>query len=230
MNLAARATTLRELMDDPHADGARLAATLRRFDLVNRAVSGWGTVYRRVLRPHLTTLGRPARILDLGCGGGDVLARIHAWAEADGFDVASVGVDPDARAIAVAHPRARAGLSFRCTDSATLVSEGERFDVVVSNHVLHHLAPAELAAFASDSLDLSRGIVAHGDIERGRVAYALYGIGVLPLAAGTFLRVDGLRSIRRSYRSDELAAALGSPWLVHRPSPFRLLAVGAGHG
>ena len=48
-----------------------------------------------------------------------------------------------------------------------------------------------------------------------------------PFAPGTFLRTDGLRSIRRSYRVDELAAALGESWRVSAASPFRILAVGA---
>lgn len=234
MSLRERDRALRELMDDPDADPRRLAATLERFGTVNRLISGWGRVYRRWARPHLSGLGRPARILDLGCGGGDVLARLVALASADGIPVEGLGVDPDPRAIAVAAGRARRSphMTVRCTDSGTLRAEGERFDLVVSNHVLHHLDDGELHRFADDSKALSQGLVLHGDIERGRSAYGLYTLGITPLAPGTFLRTDGLRSIRRSYRADELDAALrptGS-WAVRRPAPFRLLAVGHGHG
>ena len=110
-----------------------------------------------------------------------------------------------------------------------MAAAGARFDAVVSNHVLHQLDAEELAAFAADALALSRGPVLLADIARGRLAYALYAVGITPLAPGTFLRTDGLRSIRRSYRPDELAAALGAPWRVEEPAPFRLLAIGAGH-
>ena len=229
MNLRSRDGQLRELMDDPDCDPERLAATLRRFTAVNRLVSGWGSVYRRTLAPHLASLGRPARVLDLGSGGGDVVGRLAALAHRDGFDVTWLGVDPDPRAHAVASARSRRGVQFRCADSTTLRAEGEAFDVVLSNHVLHHLDDAELRAFAADSLALSRGPVLHGDIRRSSAAYALYAIGITPLAPGTFLRTDGLRSIRRSYRQTELATALGPSWTVQRPTPFRLLAVGAGH-
>ena len=68
----------------------------------------------------------------------------------------------------------------------------------------------------------------HADIARGRLAYGLYAVGITPLSVGTFLRVDGLRSIRRSYRAPELAAALGAPWVVETPAPFRLLATAKG--
>lgn len=225
VDLRTRDRALRELMDDPDCDPAVLDATLRRFGIVNRLVSGWGTVYRRRLRPALR--GRRTRVLDLGCGGGDLVERLAGLARRDGLDVEWVGVDPDPRAIAAASVRAGAGIRFRCADAATLVAAGERFDAVVSNHVLHHLDD-DLPGFAADSLALTGGPVLHADIERGRLAYALWAVGVTPLAPGTFLRVDGLRSIRRSYREDELAAVLPDGYTVERPAPFRLLAVGNG--
>ncbi len=217
-------------MDDPDCDPHALAATYRRFDVVNRLVSAWGRVYRTRVAPQLRALDRPARVLDLGCGGGDVVARLAALAERDGLDVDWVGADPDPRAIAAARERTRPGLRFVARDSRELLAAGERFDLVVSNHVLHHLDAEALRTFAEDSLTLSRGGVLHADIARGRLAYGLYAVGIAPLAAGTFLRVDGLRSIRRSYRAPELAAALGPPWRVETPAPFRVLAVGRGRG
>ncbi|HYJ50939.1 MAG TPA: methyltransferase domain-containing protein [Microbacterium sp.] len=229
MSLAERDVILRELMDDPSCDPERLRATLRRFGTINRLVSGWGHVYRSRVRPHLASLGRPARILDLGCGGGDVLARLAGYALRDGLAAEWVGVDPDARAIEVAQSRRPPQpTTFRCTDSATLLAGEEPFDVVMSNHVLHHLTPAELVSFAEESRGLSRGIVLHGDIERGRAAYALYSVGITPFAPGTFLRTDGLRSIRRSFRPAELAEVLGAPWYVEKPVWFRILAVAPG--
>ncbi|MFE1646550.1 methyltransferase domain-containing protein [Microbacterium sp. P01] len=222
--LHRRDVDLRELMDDPACDPDRLAATLRRFGTVNRLVSGWGHVYRDRLGPYLRTLGRPARVLDLGSGGGDVLARLSALAGREGLSVDWVGVDPDPRAHAVATARAGARTTFLCDDSSSLLARGEQFDAVLSNHVLHHLEPDELTAFAEASAALSTGIVLHSDIARSRPAYMLYALGITPLAPGTFLRTDGLRSIRRSYRADELAAALGAGWRIERPAPFRLLA------
>ncbi|GAA1976098.1 methyltransferase domain-containing protein [Microbacterium pumilum] len=230
MNLSVRDADVAELMDDPDCDPRRLAATLRRFDTVNRLISGWGAAYRSQLRPYLASLGAPARILDIGSGGGDLVLRLASLAARDGFDVRWVGVDPDPRAIAVARERTTSGVEFQCADAAALAAAGERFDVVVSNHVLHHLSAGELAVFAEQSLALSEGIVVHSDIRRSRLAYGLYTIGVTPFAPGTFLRTDGLRSIRRSYRVDELALALGDGWRVEAAAPYRVLAVGRADG
>lgn len=228
MSLSVRDAELVELMDDPACDPRRLHATLRRFDTVNRLFSGWGTTYRRLLRPALARLDRPARVLDLGSGGGDLVTRLARLARRDGLDVTWVGADPDPRSLDVARARASSGIEFRVTDAAALRGAGETFDAVISNHVLHHLSRDELEAFATDSLALSRGRVIHSDIRRSRAAYGLYAVAVTPFAPGTFLRTDGLRSIRRSYLPGELGEALGPPWRVAAASPYRVLAVGNG--
>lgn len=228
MSLRDRDLDLRELMDDPDCDPQRLAATLRRFDVVNRAVSGWDVVWRRSLRPLLRDLGRPARVLDVGSGGGDVVTRLAHLAERDGLTVSWVGIDPAPRALEVARERSASGVEFRCTDAAALRATGDTFDAVISNHVLHHLGADELIAFAAETAALTTGVVLHSDIERGRLAYGLYAVGITAVERGTFLRTDGLRSIRRSYHRDELQQALGAGWRVERPAPFRLLAVGEG--
>jgi 2-polyprenyl-3-methyl-5-hydroxy-6-metoxy-1,4-benzoquinol methylase len=216
-------------MDDPDCDPDRLAATLRRFDVVNRLWSGWAALYRRRLGPFLASRERPTRVLDLGSGGGDLVVRLDDLARRDGLDVHWVGADPDERALAVSGARASSRIEFRATDASSLRAAGESFDAVLSNHVLHHLDSSELADFAADSLALSDGIVLHSDIRRSRTAYGLYAIGVTPLAPGTFLRTDGLRSIRRSYRAGELGALLGAPWTVTDASPFRIVAEARGH-
>ena len=226
MSLRERDTAVLELMDDPACDPHRLEATLRRFDIVNRLWSGWADLYRARLGPFLASLGRPARVLDLGSGGGDLVARLAQLAERDGLDVQWLGADPDPRAHTVARERASQSIAFRVADAATLRAEGARFDAVLSNHVLHHLSRDDLHSFAAESLGLADGLVLHSDIRRGRLPYGLYGIGVIPFERGTFLRTDGLRSIRRSYRVGELAAALGPEWQVEAAAPFRVVAVG----
>lgn len=228
MDLSKRDAGLRELMDDPHCDPRRLQATLRRFGLVNRLVSGWDKVYRTSLRPTFTDLKRPARVLDLGSGGGDVIERLAGLAARDGFDVHWTGADPDPRSHTAALRRRVPQATFLCTDAQALIDHGETFDLVISNHVLHHLEPEELLEFTQASRELSSGKVLHNDIARGRLAFCLFAVGITPFTPGTFLRVDGLRSIRRSYQGHELSAALGPEWKVTTPVPFRLIAQTSG--
>lgn len=227
MSLAHRDPTLVELMDDPACDPIRLRRTLSRFRIVNRVVSGWGGVYRTHVRPALARCPGPeARILDIGCGGGDVLRRMVSLARADGFTVTGLGIDPDPRVLEVAHAaRPMPGVHYREAYAGELVAEGSRFTVVISNHLMHHLDGPGFSEMLRDSAALASDTCVHSDIARSRIAYAAYATGITPLAPGSFLRTDGLRSIRRSYRRDELEAVLPQGW--HAPSAprFRVLAV-----
>jgi 2-polyprenyl-3-methyl-5-hydroxy-6-metoxy-1,4-benzoquinol methylase len=156
-----------------------------------------------------------------------LLAR---WAARDGLRLEVTGIDPDPRAVAHATAQpATPGVTFRQVLSSDLVAEGATFDVVVSNHVLHHLGAEQLNGLLRDSEALARRRVIHNDIARSRLAYAGYWVGTLPLHRrgrphAPFVRDDGLLSIRRSYRPDELAAVLPPGWGV-ATLPFRVLAV-----
>lgn len=226
VTLRERDVMVREIMDDPACDPVRLRRTLERFAIVNRCVAGWGTVYRAHIGPALAATGGSARILDIGCGAGDVLRSLLDRARKDGFIVEGVGIDPDERAIMVARAgTATAGLSFEIARAADLVARGYRFDVVISNHLLHHLTPREVTDLLTDSRTLANHVALHSDIARGRMAYLAFAVAVPPFAPGTFLRTDGLRSIRRSWTRAEFARLAPSGWRIEGPVPFRLLAV-----
>lgn len=210
-------------MDDPDCDQAALENTYRQFRVINRLVAGWRQVYTQRLRP-LMTADQTTTLLDIGSGGGDVVRALAGWAARDGRSLEITAVDPDERAHAFASRQpAVPGVTFRLTSSAALVAAGARFDVVTSNHLLHHLDPESLATLLADSAQLARRLVVHNDIARSRWAYATYAIGSRPFGVRSFISIDGSLSIRRSYRAAELADLVGQPWHVTSQFPARLL-------
>ena len=223
-----RAETATEEMDRQDCDPVLLWRTYQQFPLVNAVVSGWRGVYRELIRPVLATAGT-ATILDIGCGGGDITRALARRADADGFDVTVTGIDPDPRAyrFAAQHSSGRddARVSFEAANSSELVAAGRRFDVVVSNHVLHHLSTHELDRLLADTEQLTRGVAIHADLRRSRAASLLFGAATLPLAGTSFIRRDGLTSIRRSYLPEELRAVIPGRWHVQPRRPFRNLLI-----
>lgn len=221
-DLSRRRPDLVELMDAPDADERTLHKTYDGFRLVNPVVSGWGTTYRKLIRPRLSA-SVPCTLLDVGSGGGDLARRLARLARRDGLLLHVTGIDPDPRAHAYASEHPTLGVEFR---NAWAEQLDETFDFVVSNHVLHHLE--ELSPFLSETSRLARVMTVHSDIARSRFAYGAFGLATAPLFPGSFIRADGLTSIRRSYTARELREAVGPGWRVIQQNPTRLLAVSIG--
>jgi 2-polyprenyl-3-methyl-5-hydroxy-6-metoxy-1,4-benzoquinol methylase len=216
--LRQRAVDAVELMDLPDCDARLLDNTYRQFRIINRALSGWRQLYVRELRPSLA--GSPATLLDIGSGGGDLAYMLAGWAGRDGLSLRITGIDPDPRAAAFALGRPRVpGVEFRQAHSADLVRIGEQFDYVISNHVLHHLQAEELRQLLADSAALSTRKALHNDLRRSPAAYALFSAAALPFRQ-SYIRVDGLTSIRRSYTPAELAALAPPGWAAETTRAF----------
>ncbi|HEY8701923.1 MAG TPA: class I SAM-dependent methyltransferase [Arthrobacter sp.] len=224
-----RASDAVEMMDRPDCDPVLLERTYRQFAVVNGAISGWRRLYANELLP-LRSAESAITVLDIGSGGGDLAVTLARWAARDKVILRVTGIDPDSRAHGFAAGRPRVpGVDFRQAHSSDLVSEGRSYDVVISNHVLHHLQPAELQRMLVDSQALARRKALHNDLRRSPAAYALFFVAALPFR-GSFIRADGLTSIRRSYTPAELAGMAPPGWRVEPRSPFhQLLALRKDH-
>ncbi|MGW9114275.1 methyltransferase domain-containing protein [Microbacterium sp. NPDC055683] len=230
--MRGRDADVRELMDDPACDPVRLDRTYARFGIVNAVVAAPRRTYARWIGPRLRTGG--VRLLDIGTGGGDFPRAAARWARGAAHPLDILAIDPDPRAYgwAMRGPHQH-GLRIRQMTAEAVLDAGERFDVVHSNHVLHHLADDEVVELlrVSDRLLRPGGVAVHRDIARSGLAFAVFALATLPfqpwLLRGTFIRPDGLTSIRRSRTARELSALVPDGWEVRRGWPWRVEAVRA---
>lgn len=94
------------------------------------------------LEPLAAALPAEARVLDIGCGHGLLLAALRA----DGRIAGGLGVDCDARAVARAQLLAQPPeLVFQAQDATAPLPPGP-WPAVVLCDLLHHLAPADQRA------------------------------------------------------------------------------------
>lgn len=224
--LARRASQARELMESTTCDPVRLHNTYRQFRMINLLVSGSTSLYRRWIRPAMTERGGHYTLLDIGFGGGDVAMRYARWAQQDGFRLEVTGIDTDQRACdyvrGLEWPE---NVSFQCGDAADLAAAGRRFDFVVSNHVLHHLDEISLPALLCCARQMTRRRALFADICRHDMAYALFSLLTTVGFRDSYIRADGLTSIRRSYTRRELSRVAPEGWRVETQRPFRLVLV-----
>lgn len=238
--LAQRKADLTEWMDRSDCDAEKLHNTYRYFPVINRLISQWYGIYKQFIRPRLSR-EQSFSLLDVGSGGGDIPAKIFNWARNDGFLLDVTGIDPDPRAHKYAqsyitaplrntnrpHSTSRpdSGLQYRKMYTTDLLEEGARFDFVTCNHVLHHLSDSEIHPFLLELKQLAANRVICSDIERSRIGYFLFSIFTRPFFPNSYIRADGLISIRKSYTFTELRDLLDESWTVQRQFPFRLVAI-----
>lgn len=215
-SLRARSTQ-GELLDEgvPEAEALRSLQDLR---FVNRWLGNAGSVLRAV-RPHLPPGGR---LLDVGSASGDLpaflVSRLPGPLFAAGLDVKPL------------HFRfAPRSLRRVVADARALPFAERSFDVVTASLFLHHFDAAQLPGVLAGLFRVARQALVVNDLERALVPY-LFGRACFPLLFRSRVSVDdGLVSIRRGFRREELysafaAAALPRP-AVTRHFPYRLLAV-----
>jgi 2-polyprenyl-3-methyl-5-hydroxy-6-metoxy-1,4-benzoquinol methylase len=164
--------------------------------------------------------------LDIGCGGGDIIKLIDRLAKKDGIKIQITGIEPDKRAIQFLSDQTwPSNISFIKASSNDLVEEDRSFDIVISNHLVHHLKQHELKMICKHAEKLSSKKVIFNDIERSDIGYASFKVAATPLFRNSFIVEDGLTSIKRSFRKDELQQALPNGWEVQRQFLYRLLAI-----
>ncbi len=224
--LNSREPELREKMDRPDCELSTLRNTYEQFSTINRLLGGWNKIYQKWIRPSLLKEPDTASVLDIGCGGGDIIRTLSKMTKEDGLNVKFTGIDPDLRAIDFSREKNMDPYSdFFAKRSGELVQSNKQYSVVISNHLLHHLGEAELTNVCRDAEQLSSQLVIFSDIERSDIGYGCFRTIAPLLFKNSFIAEDGAISIRRSYRARELSEKLPSGWKVHNQFPFRLLAI-----
>lgn len=197
-----------EIMDSPQLAAARhrrALDALGRINLLSRSAAQLWTDIRSI-----DPCGRPLRILDLACGGGDVAIALYRRAARSGVPVELSGCDVSQLAVARARERAAAaGVAVRFFRLDVLREPlPADLDVVCSTLFLHHLDDIDAVALLDKMSRAARRMVVVQDLERSRVGWLLAYLGVRLLSRSDVARVDGPRSVRAAYtRREALALA-----------------------
>ena len=225
-NFSKRAGDLHEALENPQSDPCKILNTYRQFGILNPLLSRWRFLYRRFIRPALNKSPAECSLLDIGFGGGDVAVRLARWARVDGIRLRVTAIDHNQRAVDFVKEGGQASeVEFLCGSAAGLLKEGRKFDVVISNHILHELDAGELSGFLADADALSTRLTLFNDIERSGVGYCLFALGMRPLFWNSYLVDDGLISIRKSYTRAELRSVVPAGWEIRPLFPFRVLVM-----
>ena len=216
-----------EIMDGPDLDPAAHRAALLGLGRINR-VSRSAALVWPVLREAARAQARPLRVLDIACGGGDVVVALLRRARREGVPLAMSGCDISDVALEVARGQAQdAGVEARFFRHDALAERPpERSDVTMTSLFLHHLSHEDGATLLRNMRQASRWVVVN-DLERSTAGYGAAWMGTRILTRSGVVHIDGPRSVRAAFTAEELrdlaeqAGLIGAT--IHRRWPFRLL-------
>ena len=211
-------------MDTEAVNQADYDACLADLNTVNTVTLARLPTLAFIRRAARRVPGRELHVLDVGCGEGDMLRRLHRWSTRTGHALALTGVDHNPQGIAAARAATPGHLPITYRVADAFDPALGTFDVVISSLVTHHMVDEEVVAF----LRRMEGTAGLGwfvnDLHRSRVAY--HGFQVLSAVAGwhRFVRHDGPVSVARSFRRadwQELVHRAGVAATVRWHLPYR---------
>ena len=219
-----------ELMDDPQLDVREHVRALRGLARIN-----WLSGSARILWPEIRRVARasqkePIKILDLACGGGDVLCQLYRNAKQAGLSLELQGWDSSPVAIEVARKRAAAmgcSVEFHVHD---VIQEAlpTDCDLITASLFLHHLNEVTAVELLRKMAMATRqGLIIH-DLRRSRIGYCLACVAPPLLTRSRVVHIDGPRSVEGAYTIAEVRTLASRAGLQnvrvtpHWPQRYRL--------
>jgi SAM-dependent methyltransferase len=214
-----------ELLDNPRADPAIVAESLRNIARANRWFGGASAVrfgLARTLRDVLP--GTVLSLLDLGTGLGDLPDVAVRWAARRGIRINPVGLELNRAAATLARSR---GLTVAVACAGKPPIRDKSVDVVLLSQVAHHLASDSVVHLLRACDRLARRAVIVADLRRHTVAATSFRLGARLLGFDRVTMADGVTSIRRGFSRPgllDLMAQAGVSGRVDQRPGFRLVA------
>ena len=194
-----------EIMDSPHLDERRHRRALDALERINWISRSAAQIWADIRRVLSAGASRPLRVLDIACGGGDVLLALEAAARRGGVDLSVRGCDISPVAVARARERAEkvnsAARFFRL--DALREPLPDDADVIYNTLFLHHLKDTDAIVLLGLMADAARRMIVVQDLRRSRVGYVLAYLGVRALTCSRVARVDGPLSVRAAFTPAE---------------------------
>lgn len=195
-----------EIMDDFAMEGDMLSDALDKIAGINRFLGGNSITIDGVNQLLRNAENKEIRILDAGCGNGDMLRELAKYANKHQLNFKLTGIDANAFTIdyaaklSVSYP----SINYCCTDIFNHLEEDNNYDIILCTLTLHHFKDPEiLRLLAQFRQKATLGIVIN-DLQRSALPYYLFQIVCFVFRLNEMSRTDGLVSILRGFKRKDL--------------------------
>ena len=196
-----------EIMDDFAMEGEILKEALDKIAQINQLLGGNKLTLNGVKlllhkQPTLSVL----KIVDVGCGNGDMLRKLSAFALKNGFNFELIGVDANqftinhAKKLSVNYPN----INYICTDIFDKPFQNINYDIVLCTLTLHHFKEQEIEDLLTIFYKNSTIGIVINDLQRSAISFRLFQILCIVFNLNKMSKQDGLTSILRGFKKQEL--------------------------
>lgn len=195
-----------EIMDDMTMSGPELKRTLDLLASINLYLGGNALTLngiQKMIEP--VSKENPIRIVDLGCGNGDMLRKLHEFGKRKGYHFELLGIDANPASVAYATELSEgmSNISFSTVNIFSPEFREMEYDIAIATLFMHHFSDEEITGLISGIKEKSRIGVLINDLHRSEMAYGLFWF--ISLFFGNHVaRNDGLISIRKAFRREDL--------------------------
>lgn len=197
-----------ELMDDLNCSGEIINQTLRELETINKWLGGNHVtvdgIERLLAKPQVQN--EHIRIVDLGCGSGDMLKRIAMWAKKKPFKLDLIGIDANPSIVEFAKKNTAdfPEISYRVINIFGDEFKALDFDIVTSTLFTHHFTTSELIPLLKSVGQKARLGVVINDLHRHWFAY--YSIKFLTklFSKSPMVQNDAAVSVLRAFKRHEI--------------------------
>lgn len=205
INTTYRSTEV-EIMDNFLMEGEMLRESLDKIAAVNRRLGGNNVTInglKYLLKDE--TEGSTISIIDLGCGGGDMLRTVADYGRKHKYNFKLIGIDANeytinyARNISTTYPE----ITYLKMDVLADEFLALNFDIALATLFLHHLSAEEIESLLTTVMKKANKGVIVNDLHRSKTAYYLFKLICL-FISNPMVRKDGSTSILKSFKKNEL--------------------------
>ena len=198
-----------EAMDDFAMEGEILKEALDKIASINKLLGGNNLTIEGV-RELLSNVSanNGITVLDVGCGNGDMLRTLADYGIKHNLKFKLIGIDANQFTIDYAKQLSRSypNISYRCEDVFDDSFAELKYDIVLCTLTLHHFKDDEIVKLLSVfNANAKIGIVIN-DLQRSIVSYRLFQALCFVFRLNDMSREDGLVSILRGFKKEELIA------------------------
>ena len=205
-NLYAKRSMQAELMDDFAVDGFIIEQTLRELEIINKWLGGNYVTINAIDKLIGTDRDKTWRIIDLGCGGGEMLKLIALWARKHSIQVELIGIDANQHVVDYAKKNTSdfSEISFITGNVLSEELMSMQADIITATLFTHHFSDKELIRLLQQAKKCASVGLAINDLHRHWFAYHSINLLTSLFSKSPLVKNDAGLSVLRAFKKREL--------------------------